>query len=318
MVSAARSYGKLALRVLGHRLGRRTRPLFATLFVTERCNVRCDGCVYYEEIGEHGSARGESTEDTLVLIRAIAAGGVPVLSYAGGEPFLRSDLPTLLEAGHRLNLAQTLVTNAMVLTEEGIRACDETCTEVLFSPHPPAELGGGGAVARWEASWDGFTRLSRSLRSAKLTCAITIGKHTVPHLEEILERAVAAGAERIRYTPHFFPAFFPDASGISKAEAVLARWHEREPARMPRSRPFRDLGRFFGTMPQVGCTAERQFSIGVHLDGSVSACCAAHVPIGNLFETPLLEMRATQLQLRSDCFGCHRTEVISALRVCGT
>ena len=59
-------------------------------------------------------------------------------------------------------------------------------------------------------------------------------------------------------------------------------------------------------------------SLGLLLDGTVSACCAAHVPIGNLFERPLSTMLTERLDDHPDCFGCSRYEVVKSLSLFGT
>jgi MoaA/NifB/PqqE/SkfB family radical SAM enzyme len=312
-----RTPAKLALRVLQQRLGQH-RPLVATLLVTARCNVRCDGCVYYDNLDDRVTPVEESTERALLILRKLAEARLPSVSFAGGEPFLRADLPVLLRAGRAHGFSQSLVTNAMVLTAEGIAAAEETCDEVIFSPHPPSELGGGGAEARYARSWEGLARLRAGLHRAKLTCAIALGKHTAPVLDEILARAFAVGVDRVKYHPNFFPEQFPSTEVVARMGGVLRRWTDREPRRMQDPALFLDrLPTFFGPRPVVACTADRRFNVGVFLDGTVSACCAAHVPIGNLLEEPLGAMLDARIEGPSDCFGCHRVDAVRMLQVCG-
>ena len=104
---------KLALRVLQQRLGK-NRPLVATLLVTERCNVRCDGCVYYDNLDTRVSHEDESTERALLILAKLAEARLPSVSFAGGEPFVRPDLPLLLRAGHAHGFSQSLVTLSLI------------------------------------------------------------------------------------------------------------------------------------------------------------------------------------------------------------
>jgi hypothetical protein len=78
-----------------------------------------------------------------------------------------------------------------------------------------------------------------------------------------------------------------------------------------------DLESFFGDAPRIACTADRKFNVDIYLDGTVSACCAERVIIGNIFQTPLARMHARSEQMRTDCFGCHRPDVIASKRYCG-
>ena len=313
-----RTTAKLGLRVLQQRAGLR-KPLFATFSVTDRCNVRCDGCVYYDNLDDHLVRTREDTGRALFLLRRLAEGGVPVISFAGGEPFLRKDLGLLMRDAKGLGMGVTVVTNAMVPNEDAVSAADETCDAMVFSPHPPSELNGKNPKERWERAWQGFAEMRRALRRPTLTCGITLGKHTVPVLEEIIERAIAAGADRIRCHPNFFPAQFPDPDAIEGAAALLRRWTARYPKRFDDPSIFLDdLPSFFGAHPRVPCTADRRLSLGLLLDGTVSACCAAHVPIGNLFERPLSTMLTERLDDHPDCFGCSRYEVVKSLSLFGT
>lgn len=308
---------RLGLRVLQQRAHLR-RPLFATFSVTDRCNVRCDGCVYYANLDDHVVRERERTDRALTLLRGLAEGGVPVVSFAGGEPFLRKDLGLLMRASARMGMGVTVVTNAMVPNEDATRAAEEVCDAVVFSPHPPSELNGKNPTERWERAWQGFAELRRALRRPTLTCGVTLGKHTVPVLEEILERAIAAGADRIRCHPNFFPEQFPDRASVERAAALLRRWTARYPKRFDDPGVFLDdLPSFFGERPRVPCTADRRLSLGLLLDGTVSACCAAHVPIGNLFERPLATMLTERIEDHPDCFGCNRYEVVRALALLG-
>lgn len=315
---------RLALRVIQQRVGV-PAPLFATLFITDRCNVRCDGCVFYDGLHPERPGRRvlpeaarEATQRATRLVDAIADGGVPVLSYAGGEPFLRDDLPMILAHGASRGLSQLVVTNGLARAPATLRAVEAHCDALVYSPHPPEELGGNGADARWELGWQHLDEMRSALTRCELTVGITLGRHTLPRLEEILSRAVEAGADRVRCHPNFYPAQFPSESEIIAAQSLLHTWTRRYPRLMDDPALFIDeLPSYFGARPKIACTATRSFNVGVFLDGSVSACCAERVMIGNLLERPLSSLRARDDQRRGDCYGCHRTDVRLAERYCG-
>jgi MoaA/NifB/PqqE/SkfB family radical SAM enzyme len=75
-------------------LVRRGPPLHLTLFVTGACNARCRHCFHWEEVA--AGVSGPSVEDVRRLAQGAARMG-PLLwvSFGGGEPFLRRDLPEL-------------------------------------------------------------------------------------------------------------------------------------------------------------------------------------------------------------------------------
>jgi len=93
---------------------RRGPPLHLTLFVTGVCNARCRHCFHWKEVA--AGVRGPSVENVRKLADSAARMG-PLLwvSFGGGEPFLRPDLPELAEAFGRHGLRHLAIpTNGLV------------------------------------------------------------------------------------------------------------------------------------------------------------------------------------------------------------
>jgi radical SAM protein with 4Fe4S-binding SPASM domain len=69
-------------------------PLSVIFQVTDRCNYRCTHC--YET---HSRGEGElSTLEVIRILDELQAAGTLFLSFTGGEPFVRDDMPALLQA----------------------------------------------------------------------------------------------------------------------------------------------------------------------------------------------------------------------------
>ena len=68
---------------------------FIILYVTNRCNFKCDFCFYYAEVDKGR----KPTELTLEEIDKItkSAGRLLQLSMTGGEPFIRKDFAELTD-----------------------------------------------------------------------------------------------------------------------------------------------------------------------------------------------------------------------------
>lgn len=95
-------------------LVRRGPPLHLTLFVTGACNARCRHCFHWEEVA--AGVPGPSVEDVERLADSVHRMG-PMLwvSFGGGEPFLRQDLPELARAFGRHGLRHLAIpTNGLV------------------------------------------------------------------------------------------------------------------------------------------------------------------------------------------------------------
>lgn len=76
---------------------RSTLPQTLVLFVTSRCNARCDFCLYKDSV-DNPTRRSE--ELTLAEVRRIAEqyGPLHYLAMSGGEPFVRRDIGQICQA----------------------------------------------------------------------------------------------------------------------------------------------------------------------------------------------------------------------------
>ncbi len=142
-------------------------PLHLTLFVTGACNLRCRHCFHFAEVA--AGARGPTLEEVRKLAGSAARLG-PLLwvSFAGGEPFLRADLPELAEAFGRHGLRHLAIpTNGLVedrqheLVEEMLACCPDTYLSISVSIDGPAAVhdairGEEGAHARALASLERY------------------------------------------------------------------------------------------------------------------------------------------------------------------
>jgi molybdenum cofactor biosynthesis enzyme MoaA len=75
-------------------LGKRSMPLQLVLFVTSRCNMRCDHCFYLDEIND--SSRTELSVNQIETL-AKELGGLHWVALSGGEPYLRKDLVEIIQ-----------------------------------------------------------------------------------------------------------------------------------------------------------------------------------------------------------------------------
>jgi len=74
------------------------RPLFLTLFVTERCGLNCGHCFISEEAEDRRASPELSLDEYAMLARR--APPFPKLVLTGGEPFLRPDLARIAMLFH--------------------------------------------------------------------------------------------------------------------------------------------------------------------------------------------------------------------------
>ncbi len=120
-------------------------PLHLTLFVTGVCNLRCKHCFHWKEVA--ASKKGPSLEQVQQLADSAAQMG-PLLwvSFGGGEPFMRKDLPELAEAFGRHGLRHLAIpTNGLIeshqheLAQGILDQCPDTFLSISVSlDGPPA------------------------------------------------------------------------------------------------------------------------------------------------------------------------------------
>ena len=117
--------------------GGRAFPVWQYILeVTRRCNLRCEMCQYIQWLrGTPGAEQQEgelTTTEWLDVIDQIPRWGL--VTFTGGEPLVRSDFLTLLEAASAKRRVH-VITNATLLTEERARR---------FADLAPRRLGGAG------------------------------------------------------------------------------------------------------------------------------------------------------------------------------
>lgn len=88
----------------------RPSPMFVELFVTRRCNLRCSYCFTWREGGSD-----PSISEVKQRIDKIKELGCNVISFMGGEPTLREDLPELVKYCSNKKMFVSMDTNGLLL-----------------------------------------------------------------------------------------------------------------------------------------------------------------------------------------------------------
>lgn len=170
-------YASFALRGFA----RRGPPLHLTLFVTGACNARCRHCFHWKEVA---AAVPGPTPEQVELLAASAARLGPLLwvSFGGGEPFLRRDLPALARSFGARGLRHLAIpTNGLV---EGRM---QEAIERMLDENPDTFL----SVA---VSFDGPPAIHDSIR--QVPGGHERARRSVAALHELRSRVGKARAER--------------------------------------------------------------------------------------------------------------------------
>ncbi len=182
-------------------LVRRGPPLHLTLFVTGACNARCRHCFHWEEVA--AGVPGPSVDDVRKLADSAARMG-PLLwvSFGGGEPFLRKDLPELASAFGRHGLRHLAIpTNGLVekqqhdIAEAMVTGNPDTYVSVSVSFDGPPDIHDSirqvpGGHARSMASVRAYREQAAGRRNMGVGINLTVTSENQHVLAEHLEELV--------------------------------------------------------------------------------------------------------------------------------
>ncbi len=91
--------------------------------VTRRCNLRCVHC--YAHAKDHAEANELTTDQGKGFLDDLAAFGVPVVLFSGGEPLVRKDLPELASYAVGKGMRAVISTNGTLITAPMARTLKE-------------------------------------------------------------------------------------------------------------------------------------------------------------------------------------------------
>lgn len=103
---------------------RNSMPEALIFFVTSKCNAKCEHCFFWRDLNK---SKGDLTLEEINKI-SLKLGSFSHLFISGGEPFLRTDLPEIVETFYRNNsLKSILIPTNGLLTEKIKKDIDKIC-----------------------------------------------------------------------------------------------------------------------------------------------------------------------------------------------
>ncbi len=191
-------------------------PLTAVWNITNRCNLACKHC--YLDSGVR--AEDElSRPEKITIVDQLSENYVPILVFAGGEPFLDPDFWAVLERSQEKRIYCMVTTNGTLLTPENCRRLVDFGVDYvevsLDSPDPGVHDEFRRSKGSWERSVQGIRNAVQTpgLECGIATCFI---KDTVAQAEKMLSLAISLGATRFL---HF--NFLPNGRAALMADQEL-------------------------------------------------------------------------------------------------
>jgi len=165
--------------------------------LTDRCNLACSHCYSSSGPGRE-TDRELSTAEALALIDDLAAMGVPLILFSGGEPLLREDIWVLARHATEKGIKTALSTNGTLISADVARKIRESGIEYAGISLDGAEAATHdrfrNAPGAFERSIAAFSRC----RDAGVRCGVrvTLTTENCGELEALIDRAKEIGASR--------------------------------------------------------------------------------------------------------------------------
>ncbi len=163
---------------------------------TRRCNLRCVHC--YSKSADRPYEGELTTDEGLAMLEDLAAFGVPVALFSGGEPLLRSDLETLIARAVGLGMRAVISTNGTLIDAPTAARLAE-----LGLSYVGVSLDGGRAVNdRFRGVEGAFDRALAGIRCAKAAgikvgLRFTITKRNAGEIDTLFDLVRDEGIPRI-------------------------------------------------------------------------------------------------------------------------
>lgn len=177
------------------------------LKISYACNNHCVHCVVADQRAAALSQGRDyrSTSEVLTELVEARRRGFSLVTFTGGEPTLRRDLPLLVRGAVSMGFAVGIQTNGRVLSLEGPREalCGLGVRFVVALHGPDASVH--DRITRAPGSFDQTLQALRALaaQGEKVTGKVVISRLNVQTLAAIAEVLLEAGVRRANFTfPH--------------------------------------------------------------------------------------------------------------------
>ena len=174
-------------------------PLKISMNLTKKCNLRCIQC--FSDSGEC-LAPELSTEDMYRLFDSMREVGTFYICLGGGEPFTREDLFEILQYGKEKQIAISIVTNSLLLTEEKLNKLNDLDVDYLWVSFEGLKenherLRGIGTFDKTIEK----LKLIKEKYKGKTALRMSINKYNIKDMEGILKLAEIYDFDLVRFTP---------------------------------------------------------------------------------------------------------------------
>jgi len=284
-------------------------PLWCAWQVTYRCNFRCRFCHYWlDPAGRHLEP---TVADYEAGARKLADYGTLLVSLAGGEPLIRTDLPELVLAIGRYHFP-FITTNGWFVTDQIARDLMRAglwgVSVSIDYADPTRHDRRRGMDGAWKQAWNAVELLSagRVHKFQRVNVIAVLMDDNIDQMEELLAMAARRGAYfMVQPYGHLKTGSRSYAHNNGAVSPRLLRLREKWPNFL--SNPYY-LGKFdeFLAGGVGGCRAGRAF-FNIDSTGDIAICVEnRHHPIANIYRdsAPVIHKRLRAAARGNACRGC--------------
>jgi pyrroloquinoline quinone biosynthesis protein E len=264
------------------------RPYTLVAELTYRCPLRCVYCSNPVDWARHGD--GLDTADWLRVFRQAEELGVVQLNLTGGEPLLRRDLETLVEAARGLDLYTNLITSGIPLTRERLaelkaRGLDNVQVSIQDVTAPASDRIAG--LKSFERKLE-IARWVKEL-GLPLTLNTVLHRENLDRIGDVVALAESLAADRLELANTQYlgwalvnrAALLPTREQLDRAREVARAARRRLQGRMEVLFVTPD---YYADFPKSCMDGWGRRFIVVAPDGLVLPCHAAHTLPGLAFD----------------------------------
>ncbi len=279
-------------------------PVLSEVAVTYRCNLRCSFCYAGCNCTTNpvGDDREMTTDEVCEVLRAIREDAqVPSVSFTGGEPTLRDDLPALVRAASALGMRVNLITNGTRITDHlaetlaaaGLDSAQVSLEGVTATTHEKVTavagsfdrtIAGVHCLKRAGVAVHTNTTINRD-NLAECRAMPRFVKHELDNdrfsMNLVIPTGSAALNERLVVRYSELGPYLSSIAAESKRHDVEFMWYSPTPMCL-----FNPVAQGLGNK---GCSAcEGLLSVGAN--GDVIPCASYDEVVGNLLERNVLDV----------------------------
>lgn len=264
------------------------KPIFVTMELTLRCNLRCLHCYNFDRSVPYPKQQASTEltpQEIVTAIDAIADLGGLYLYFTGGEVLLHSHLTAFIKHARSHHLRVGVKTNGVLLTEPKVAALQDAGVELfeisLYGASPPTHDAFTLATGSFEQTLAGIQNAVRSGVSVQINICLT--RHNAHEIQRFLQLETDLGVG-LTFDPQLTARYDGTQSSLDHrmSESQLRDLYAG-PLRSQLQAPDFDPQR------SVQCSCARSVC-GINSAGDVYPCIGAPIVAGNLRQQTLQDI----------------------------